>query len=572
MNSVANIKKPRIVAFEVTRRCKMNCIHCRASAQSDFADDLTTEQCKKIIKSVADYNKCVLIFTGGEPFERNDIFELIDFAIFSGLPVSLATCGYNFDEKIAERLKKAGILTLSFSLDSDNAKEHDNFRQTEGAFEKTLKAIDIAKKTGLKFQINTTVTKLNFKKLAALAKLSETLGAYCFNPFMLVPAGRGKELSDIALSPREYEETLKTVAKLKTQSDIDVRFTCAPRFAPVFRNLYPASKKKSFGCLAAGDFTFISHAGDVQTCGFLPISAGNILKTDNFGSIWEKSDFLNSIRQKKFSGKLARRSLSVLHSLDKGGCEGGCGKCNFVAICGGCRARAYARSGDYLASDPLCSYFPVIPAKLVLDRDRGAGIRAANVSERSSSVRTLIAAHIEEDKLPAVAQAINSLPNVSHNYLRKHYYNLWFTLKLPICHFDRSPDLSGRSGEISSIEEILDSLSERFKTPFYSFPSTVRYKMDSSAIKKHNPPDNFNALFCCKADGDVLESAAKFLSDLPQVSHCYERKTLDHWPYNLYVMIHEKDTGRIEKIVAQFVGEFKIEQFQLLPTIRSLKN
>jgi radical SAM protein with 4Fe4S-binding SPASM domain len=488
----------------------MNCIHCRASADAGFKDELDTEQCKKIIKSIADYNKCVLIFTGGEPFERDDLFELIDFAIFSGLAVSLATCGYNFDEIKAEKLKKAGVLTLSFSLDSDDAKQHDDFRQTAGAFEKTIDSIDIAKKTGLKFQINTTVTKLNADKLPQLAKFSEKLGAYCFNPFMLVPAGRAQGLSDIALTSKEYEKVLHTVAELKAQCDIEVRFTCAPRFAPVFKNLYPASKKKAFSCLAAADFAFISYAGDVQTCGFLKVSAGNLLQTARLGEIWGKSPFLNSIRQKKFSGK--------------------CGSCDYLNICGGCRARAFAKTGDYLDSDPLCSYMNV--------------------------VSTLIAAHIEEDKLDTVARAVNSLPNVSHNYLRKHYYNLWFTLKAP---------------DFAQIEKIVEELSKKFKTDFLSFPATKRYKLDSSAIKRHNPPNTFNALFCCRADGAVLQSVAKFLCCLPQTSHCFQRRTLPHWPYNLYAMLHEKDAERLEKIVDNFVKKFDITQFHVLPTVRSLK-
>jgi len=520
INSVANIKKPRVIAFEVTRRCKMNCIHCRASADAGFKDELDTEQCKKIIKSIADYNKCVLIFTGGEPFERDDLFELIDFAIFSGLAVSLATCGYNFDEIKAEKLKKAGVLTLSFSLDLDDAKQHDDFRRTAGAFEKTLDAIDIAKKTGLKFQINTTVTKRNADKLPQLAKFSEKLGAYCFNPFMLVPAGRAQGLSDIALTSKGYEKVLHTVAELKAQCDIEVRFTCAPRFAPVFKNLYPASKKKAFGCLAATDFAFVSYAGEVQTCGFLKIPAGNLLQAGDFGKIWENSDFLNAIRQRKFTGKLARRSLG----------EGGCGECNYVQICGGCRARAFAQTGDYLASDPLCSYI--------------------------GSVSTLIAAHIEDGKLSAVAQAVNSLPNVSHNYLRKHYYNLWFTLKAP---------------NSSQIDRIVEELSKKFKTDFLSFPAVKRHKLDTSAIKHHSPPDTFNALFCCRADGAVLQSVAKFLCDLPQVSHCIQRKPLPHWPYNLYAMLHGKNAERLEKIVDNFVKKFDITQFQTLPTVRSLK-
>ena len=524
------IKKPRVVAFEVTRRCQMNCVHCRASADADFKDELDTPRCKKIIKSIADYNRCVLIFTGGEPFERADIFDLIDYANSCGLMISLATCGYNFDRSKAEKLKKAGVLTLSFSLDSDEASQHDNFRQTGGAFEKTLNAIDIAKNTGLKFQINTTVTKLNFNKLDKFEKLAENLGAYCYNPFMLVPAGRAKQLSDIALTAREHEKTLKTVADLKEKSKIDVRFTCAPRFAPIFKEKYPASKKKAFGCLAAGDFAFISYAGDVQTCGFLNVSAGNILQSGSFGQIWENSDYLNSIRQKKFSGK--------------------CGYCNHIEICGGCRARASARNNDYLASDPLCSYINLPTGLATVSLPKVAAM------EKTNPVSTLVAAHIEEDKISEVAHAINSLADVSHNYLRKHHYNLWFTLK---------------ASDWSRIDRTVRDLSKKFKTEFLSLPTTRHRKLDSSAIKRHSPPDNYNALFCCNAPADILESAAKFLCDLPQVSHCYERKTLPDWPYNLYVMMHEKDTMRIEKIVDDFVKKFGIKQFQVLHTVKSLK-
>jgi radical SAM protein with 4Fe4S-binding SPASM domain len=320
---------------------------------------------------------------------------------------------------------------------------------------------------------------------------------------MLVPAGRGIGLSDIALSSGEYEKALRTVADLKANSQIDVRFTCGPRFAAVFPKMYPESKKKAFGCLAASDFAFISHAGDVQTCGFLKISAGNILQSGNFGEIWEKSEFLNTIRQKKFKGK--------------------CGDCDFVNVCGGCRARAFAQTGDCLESDPLCSY--------------------------KSAVSTLVAAHVEEDKINEAADAINTLKDVSHNYLRKHNYNVWFTLKS------------------ANVDKILKDLSGKFNTEFYSFPSIKHFKLDREAIKKHQPPVNYNALVCCKGDGQ----AAKFLCDLPQVSHCYERQTLPNWPYNLYAMVHEKSNEAIETLVAQFITQFKISEFQILPTIKSLK-
>jgi radical SAM protein with 4Fe4S-binding SPASM domain len=244
----------------------------------------------------------------------------------------------------------------------------------------------------------------------------------------------------------------------------------------------------------------------VQTCGFLKISAGNLLETKDFGKIWENSEFLNAVRQKNFSGK--------------------CGNCNYVNICGGCRARAFAQTADFLASDPLCPYV--------------------------NSISTLIAAHIEEDKLNAVAQAVNALPDVSHNYLRNHYYNLWFTLK---------------AKNSDQINKMTEELSKKFKTDFLSFPSTSRFKLDSSAIKHHNPPHTFNALFCCRAD----DAAVRFLCCLPQVSHCIGRKPLPHWPYNIYIMLHEKSPQQLEKTLADFVKRFAIDQYQIMPTIKSLR-
>jgi radical SAM protein with 4Fe4S-binding SPASM domain len=328
--------KPRIVAFEVTRRCKMSCVHCRASAEADFDSDLATLQCKQIIKAVADYNRCVFIFTGGEPLERSDIFELLDYAGSLGLVTSIATSGYDLDEQKARYLKKLGVVTLSFSLDSDNANIHNAFRRTADAYERTLAAVENAKAAGLKFQINTTVTKLNIDKLSILAEWAEKAGAYCFNPFMFVPAGRGQNALNIALTPKEYEKALRIVADLKMSHKIDVRFTCAPRFAVMLREYYPDAKKKVYGCLAGNDFAFITYKGDLQTCGFLKIPAGNILRSGSFGKVWEQSELLNAVRRREFNGK--------------------CGGCKYVRVCGGCRARAFTMTGDVLGSDPLCAY------------------------------------------------------------------------------------------------------------------------------------------------------------------------------------------------------------------------
>ncbi|MBN1972042.1 MAG: radical SAM protein [Sedimentisphaerales bacterium] len=338
------ISKPRIVAFEVTHKCQLNCMHCRASA-SEKADReyLTKKQCKQILFSLAQYNKCVVILTGGEPMEREDIYELIEYGNNIGHKMALATCGYLINNESIERLKNSGILTLSFSLDGPDAISHDSFRRVTGAFDITLAAIEKAKSNNIRFQINTTITNRNVEHVPKIAQLAKKLGAYCFNPFILVPTGRGAEISDEILKPGRYEMLLYDLAEIKIQNLIDVRVTCGPQFSRIMALKNPkilSKKNNRKGCMAGGEFAFISYKGDVQTCGFLNLSAGNLINNDfNFADIWENSTFLNNIRD-----------LSIY--------KGKCGKCEFVESCGGCRARAYGMTGNYLNSDPICNYQP----------------------------------------------------------------------------------------------------------------------------------------------------------------------------------------------------------------------
>jgi len=334
--------KPRLIAFEVTRRCRFNCRHCRANANyGEKEKELTTEQCKKILASIAKFNKCVLILTGGEPAERSDIYELIRYGRSLGLRMVMATCGYPINDDSITRLKEAGILTLSSSLDGSCAETHDTFRQVEGAFDLAVAAAESARRAGMRFQINTTISKTNVVEVGAIAELAEKLGAYCFNPFILVPTGRGKKIADEILAPAEYEKLLNSLLKLKLKSAIEVRITCGPQFARVYRQTASGEPTREIsGCMGGRGFGFISCSGDVQTCGFLDVSAGNLIENDfDFGRIWQESEFLKEIR-------------------NVAGYKGNCGICEYVALCGGCRARAYATSGDYLAADPVCNYQP----------------------------------------------------------------------------------------------------------------------------------------------------------------------------------------------------------------------
>ena len=340
----AQIVRPRIIAFEITQRCPLSCRHCRAAATRDKTDFLTTDQCRAILKSVASFNKCVIILTGGEPMERADIYDLTKYGRELGLRMVMATCGYYITDSVAARLKDVGITAMSFSLDGATAATHDAFRQTAGAFETALSAIEKVRAAGIRFQINTTFTTQNIAEAGAIAALAEELGAYCFNPFILVPTGRGDQIRDLILAPDEYENLLTQLARLKEKSAIEVRVTCGPQFARICRNEKIEGAEKVTGCLAATDFAFISARGDVQTCGFLEISAGNLVENDfDFGDIWLNSKFLNELR-------------------DLSKYKGACSSCGYLSVCRGCRARAYTMLGDYLQHDPIC--------KLTVNSDR----------------------------------------------------------------------------------------------------------------------------------------------------------------------------------------------------------
>ena len=333
------IVKPKLIAFEVTRRCRFSCRHCRANAGIDCDDELTTGRCKKILTSVAKFSKPVIILTGGEPMERRDIYKLIQHCRRLGLKPVLATCGYLINEKSITKLKEAGVMALSFSLEGASAETNDRYRQVKGAFDSVIETAALARKKRIRFQINTTISKINIGEVIGIADLAKRLGAYCFNPFILVPTGRGKQMQDAILDAVEYEALLGELLRIKLKAEIKVRITCGPQFARVCRQAKVRGLTKEVaGCMGGRGFGFISYRGDVQICGFLDISAGNLIENGfKFSKIWQESKLLKEIR-------------------DLSGYTGKCRGCDFAGVCGGCRARAYAASGDYLASDPVCDY------------------------------------------------------------------------------------------------------------------------------------------------------------------------------------------------------------------------
>lgn len=342
--------KPRLLALELTHRCRFNCRHCRADAGAEArAEEMTTDQWMRILDGIAAYEKCVIILTGGEPLEREDIFDLIRHGRSLGLRVVMATCGYSIDDQSVKALQEAGVMALSFSLDGAEARTHDAFRRTPGAFDTVTKAAEAARLAGVRFQINTTITRSNLAEIPQIAELARRLGAYCWNPFVLVPTGRGEAMADELLEPRQYAELLADLLTIKMQSPIELRVTCGPQYARLHREteshrpeteVRPPASMSPNGCMGGRGFGFISHRGDVQTCGFLDISAGNLVDSGyDFAKVWDGSTFLDEIR-------------------DVSSYKDNCGRCAYVRVCGGCRARAHAVTGDYLAGDPICWYEP----------------------------------------------------------------------------------------------------------------------------------------------------------------------------------------------------------------------
>ena len=258
---------PRMIAWETTRACPLACKHCRAAAQPNAeSDELSTDESRRMLRGIAALAKPTIILTGGEPMMREDIYELAAYARELGMRVVMAPCGLLLNDQTAARLVSAGIEHISISIDGLDAQSHDEFRGVPGAFDGALRGIDAARRAGLGFQINTTVTQHNVDQLPQIMELALKLGASAFNPFLLVPTGRGRLIADQEISAARYEETLLWLAGQQDRSDILVRVTCAPHYQRILRQTGRAaiSERSPKGCMGGKSFAFISSRGKVQ--------------------------------------------------------------------------------------------------------------------------------------------------------------------------------------------------------------------------------------------------------------------------------------------------------------------
>lgn len=340
----------RLVAWETTRNCNLNCVHCRAAAtRGPYRNELDTEAALALVDQIAAVGKPIVILTGGEPLLRPDIFEIARYGTDRGLRMVMAPNGTLVNADNARRMVDAGIQRISISLDGADAASHDRFRGVSGAFEGALRGIDHARQAGLEFQINTTVTRANLEQIPRIQELAVELGAVAHHIFLLVPTGRGKYIVDQAIDAVQYEETLNWFYDQRGKTPLQLKATCAPHYYRILRQRAQAEGVSvtfeshgldavTRGCLAGTGFCFVSNQGVVQPCGFLALGCGDVTRTP-FGDIWRHSEIFTALR-------------------DPDRLEGKCGYCEYRRVCGGCRARAYEATGNFLAEEPLCSYRP----------------------------------------------------------------------------------------------------------------------------------------------------------------------------------------------------------------------
>ncbi|MBI4591732.1 MAG: radical SAM protein [Candidatus Rokubacteria bacterium] len=357
------------VSWNLTQRCNLTCAHCYLSAfpGADATRELSTEECRRVMDEIAQVNPNVfLILTGGEPLLRKDLFELASAGSDKGFTVVVGTNGVLLRDRQAHLLREHGVQGASLSLDSTDARKHDAFRHLPGAWEGAVRATKALQAEGLDFSLHMSVTDWNVEEIPAMIDLAGELGAKVLNFFFLVRTGRGERLTDI--TPMQYETILTYLAKaqgvgngggrsvppsvFEAQEDawsvtagrvggLLLRAKCAPHFRRIIWELDPTSpllRNYAHGSCPAGKYYCrITPDGEVTPCPYMPVSAGN-LRERSFDDLWASAGVFNDLRDPRLGGR--------------------CGACEFSKICGGCRCRAYAIYGDYLAEDPACGYQP----------------------------------------------------------------------------------------------------------------------------------------------------------------------------------------------------------------------
>lgn len=357
-------KDPFIVIWELTRACQLKCLHCRAEAQyRRDPRELSFEEGMALIDQIREMNNPMLVFTGGDPLMRQDVFDIAEYAVKKGVRVSMTpSATQNVTKEAIEKAKQVGLARWAFSLDGPNAEIHDHFRGTSGSFDLTIERIKYLYELEIPVQINTVISRYNIDYLEEMAQVVEELKCVLWSVFFLVPTGRGQEKDMI--SPVEHEKVFTWLYNLSKKVTFDIKTTAAQHYRRVviqqkmkeakdqnedIQYLDALTQQGLTGSIDGlgrapkgvndgNGFVFISHIGDVYPSGLLPVKAGNV-REQPLAEIYRESPIFKDLRNPdKYKGK--------------------CGQCEFRYVCGGSRSRAFAMTGDYMESEPFCVYIP----------------------------------------------------------------------------------------------------------------------------------------------------------------------------------------------------------------------
>ncbi|MEA5021069.1 MAG: putative heme d1 biosynthesis radical SAM protein NirJ2 [Gordonibacter sp.] len=324
-----------IVSWMTTNQCNLKCAHCYQDAEEATDQELTTAEGMKMIDEIARAGFKIMIFSGGEPLMRPDIYDLVAHAASRGLRPVFGSNGTLITPEVARRLKASGACAMGISVDSLNAAKHDEFRGLPRAFELTMQGIEACKQAGLPFQLHTTVVDWNRDEICAITDFAESVGAMAHYIFFLIPVGRGKYIEETSLRVIENERLLQDIMRKSAEVSIEVKPTCAPQFTRIAQQLGVDTRFER-GCLAGLTYCVIGSEGLVRPCAYMTEEAGDVRKTP-FDEIWRTSLVFETLRTKDYSGA--------------------CGNCDYAQGCGGCRARAaYYHDGDILAQDDYCAH------------------------------------------------------------------------------------------------------------------------------------------------------------------------------------------------------------------------
>ncbi|MBA3889079.1 MAG: TIGR04053 family radical SAM/SPASM domain-containing protein [Gemmatimonadaceae bacterium] len=371
---------PFLVIWETTRACDLACLHCRASAIARRDPrELSTGEARRLLDTVRGFGRPLFVLTGGDPLKRDDTVELVRYGASIGLRMAMTPSGTPLmTPEVLESLSEAGLSRLAVSLDGATAAQHDGFRGVPGSFDWTIRMLETARALGISTQINTTISSHNVDDLEALITLMERLGIALWSVFFIVPTGRAR-VEDLATAG-EFERVFNRLYDLSATAPFDIKTTAAPHYRRVIMQRQRAERRsgdraetpipltagigfslrdgvgRAKGVNDGDGFVFVSHRGEIYPSGFMPVSAGNV-RTDDLVEVYRTHPLFRSLR-------------------DRDQLKGKCGMCEFRSVCGGSRARAYAMTGDALASDPLCAYQP--PAWVRFGAKRGPRAESPN--------------------------------------------------------------------------------------------------------------------------------------------------------------------------------------------------